>query len=155
MEQELRIFIQDFEKELCPLTKSCNLAYWNAAISGKEEEYKKAEELQLKLVKFFADKEKFLQLKKIKEAGVIQDSLLQRKLTILYNQFMLSLEDTAKLNEIVRAEVAIEQKYSTFRAEIKGKKYSDNDIDKILKESTDEATLKEAWTCLLYTSRCV
>jgi peptidyl-dipeptidase A len=96
-------------------------------------------------VKLFADKESLKKLEEIKVSGLITDSLLLRQLDVLYRSFMMAKADTAKLNATVRMQSAIEQKYGNFRAEVKGKKLNDNEVEDILKHSKDVDAQKEAW----------
>lgn len=146
MEKELREFIARHEQEAVPVIKAANLAFWEASISGKEEDYRKVESLQHELVKIYSNKEHFSVLQKIRSSNSVKDSLLQRQLTLLYNAFLKSMADTALLQEIVSMEVEIEKKYSNFRAEWDGKKYTDNEIEEILSTSLDNELLKKAWT---------
>ncbi|NJK84875.1 MAG: M2 family metallopeptidase [Bacteroidales bacterium] len=53
--------------------------------------------------------------------------------------------DSVKMNKLIEAEVAMEQKFSTFRAEVNGKKFTDNQIEDILVNSTNSNELKETW----------
>jgi peptidyl-dipeptidase A len=145
MKQELADFIKKHDSVLIPLSKETNLAYWNAAISGKPEDWKKAETLQLEMVKLFANKESFAKLDEIKVSGLISDTLMARQLDVLYRQFLMAKADTAKLNEAVRMGTMIEQKYGNFRTEVKGKKLSDNDVEEILRSSKDVNQQKEVW----------
>jgi peptidyl-dipeptidase A len=145
MKQELADFIRKHDSVVTPLSKETNLAYWNAAISGKPEDWKKAEDLQLEMVKLFANKESLAKLEEIKVSGLISDTLMARQLDVLYRQFLLAKADTAKLNEAVRMGTEIEQKYGNFRAEVKGKKLSDNDVEEVLRNSKDVNEQKEVW----------
>ena len=121
MKQELADFIRKHDSVLIPLSKETNLANWNAAITGKPEDWKKAEMLQLEMVKLFANKESLARLEEIKLSGLISDTLMARQLDVLYRQFLMAKADTAKLNAIVRLQSQVEQKYGNFRAEVKGK----------------------------------
>jgi peptidyl-dipeptidase A len=145
MKQELSDFIKKHDSVLIPLSKEANLAYWNAAVSGKPEDWKKAEDLQLKLVTLFANKASLAQLEEIKVSGLISDTLMARQLDVLYRSFLMAKADTVKLNEMVRMQTAIEQKYGNFRTEVKGKKLSDNDVEEILKTSKNVNEQKEVW----------
>ncbi|HNW75864.1 MAG TPA: M2 family metallopeptidase [Bacteroidales bacterium] len=145
MKQELADFIRKHDSVVIPLSKEANLAYWNAAISGKPEDWKKAEDLQIEMVKLFSNKESLTKLEEIKLSGLITDTLMARQLDVLYRQFLSAKADTAKLNAAVRMQTAIEQKYSTFRTEIKGKKLTDNDVEEILRTSTNVTEQKDAW----------
>ena len=138
-------FVKKFEEKYAPLYKETNLAYWNASLTGKEEDFKKVAELQNKLTAIFSNKEDFNKLKKIHSSKGIQDSLKKRELEILYLSFLGNQADTAKLNAINNAQNSVEQKYGNFRAEINGKKISDNEIEEILANSKDSKELEAAW----------
>ena len=58
-------FVKNFEAKYVPLYKDANLAYWSAAVSGKEEDFKKVADLQNKITLVFSNKEDFNTLKKI------------------------------------------------------------------------------------------
>lgn len=145
MKKELVDFIRKFDSVYIPLYKANTLASWDAAISGKPEDFKKSEELQMKLVKLFADKGSLKKLDSIKVSGMITDSLLLRQLDILYRAFMMAKADTAKLNATVRMQSGIEQKYGNFRAIVKGKKMNDNEVENVLRNSKDVKAQKEVW----------
>jgi len=145
MKEELIAFINHHDSLVIPLSREVNLAYWNAAISGTEEDFKKAEKLQLQLIEIYADTVALKQLEKIKISGQVTDTLLARQLDLLYNQFLMAKADTAKLNAIVRMETEIERKYSIFRTELSGKKMTDNDVEEILRTSRDVSRQKEVW----------
>jgi peptidyl-dipeptidase A len=110
MKKELVDFIKKFDSVYIPLYRDANIASWDASISGKPEDFKKSEDLQMKMVKLFADKESLKKLEEIKVSGMITDSLLLRQLDVLYRDFMMAKADTAKLNATVRMQSAIEQK---------------------------------------------
>jgi peptidyl-dipeptidase A len=145
MEKELSAFIAKFDSIIEPLQKETNLAYWNASISGKPEDWKKSEGLSMQLAKIFADKVSFNLLKKIKESGSVTDTLLKRQLDVLYNAYLGNQVDTAKLNKVIKMQTEIEQKYSNFRTDLDGKKLSDNQVEAILKSSTKTAELQKTW----------
>ena len=135
METKLRNFITDYELRAKPLYKETNLAYWNASISGKAEDWSHAEESQLKLTELHASKDDFAVLKEIKNSDAVQDKLLIRQLNTLYNSYLYNQADISKLKKKIKLETEIEQKYSNFRAEVGGKLIPDNEVENILKTS--------------------
>ncbi len=145
MKNELTDFIRKHDSVLIPLYKQTTLASWDAAISGKPEDFKKAEDLNLKMMALFSDKDKLKKLEEIKVSGLITDSLLNRQLDVLYRSFLMAKADTGKLNAMVRMGTVIEQKYGNFRTEVKGKKMSDNDVEEVLGSSKDVKYQKEVW----------
>ncbi|MEI7595689.1 MAG: M2 family metallopeptidase [Bacteroidota bacterium] len=145
MNKELQEFITQYEGKVIPLFKEASLASWNAEITGKEEDFNKAAELGIKINTIFTNKEDFKKLKEFKESGKVTDSLLLRQLDDLYNSYLSSQADPKKLEEIIREESKVSQKYNTYRAKIGNKEYSDNEIEDILKNSTNSDSLKAAW----------
>ncbi len=138
-------FVKKFEAKYIPLYKETNLAYWNASITGKEEDFKKVAEFQNKMTAIFSNKEDFAALKKIHSSKGITDSIKKRELEILYLGFLGNQSDTVKLNAINSAQNQVEQKYGNFRAEVGGKKLTDNEIEEILSTSKDSKELEAAW----------
>ncbi len=145
MKKELTDFIRKHDSVMIPLYKQTALASWDAAISGKPEDFKKSEELNLKMMALFSDKEKLKKLEEIKVSGMITDSMLNRQLDVLYRSFLMARADTGKLNAMVRMGTLIEQKYGNFRTEVKGKMMSDNDVEEVLSSSKDVKYQKEVW----------
>lgn len=145
MVKEFKKFLENFEKRAIPAYKDYMLAYFNATISGKKEDYDKSSELQIKFNKIFSNKEDFSLLKKIKESNSITDELLNRQLDVLYRAYSKNQIDEKKLEEIIKLSTDIENRFSTFRAEAGGKKLTDNEIEEILKTSTNSEKLKETW----------
>jgi peptidyl-dipeptidase A len=145
MKKELTDFIKKHDSVLIPLYKQTTIASWEAAISGKPEDFKKAEDLNLKMMALYSNKESLKKLEEIKISGMITDSLLNRELDVLYRSFKMAKADTGKLNAMVRMGTAIEQKYGNFRTEVKGKKLSDNDVEEVLHSSKDVKYQEEVW----------
>ena len=146
MTQELKTFITNFESKAASAYKDYSLAYFNATISGKTEDYDKSSDLQIKYNKIFSNKDDFVILKKIKESNSIKDELLNRQLDVLYRAYSKYQVDEKKLEAIIKLSTEIENRFSTFRAEVGEKKLTDNKIEETLKNSTDSKTLQEAWT---------
>lgn len=144
-EKEAQLFIKSFEAQFIPLYIESAKADYQATISGKREDYQKASDLEIRISKLLGDKEIFDQVKKYGQTPEITDSLLKRQFEILENSMLRYQVDSVKMEQLINAESELEQKYSTFRAEMNGKKYSDNEIEDILVNSKDSKELKEAW----------
>ena len=145
MRQRLTDFIKKHDSLVIPLSKELNLAYWNASITGKEEDFKKAEALNLQMMAILSDTTSLAVLKEIKVSGLIADTLLNRQLDVLYRAYKMAEADTSKMNTMVRMQTQIEMKYSNFRTEVNGKKLTDNDVEEILRTSKDVKKQKEVW----------
>ena len=145
MEKELRSFIEVYEEKVVPLYTEAALAYFTAAVSGKEEDYLKYQELSIDISKIHADKEAFAQLKRIKESALVQDSLLLRQMEVLYTTFLGSQIDEEKLEAMIKLSTEVSLKYNTFRTIAGTDTLTDNQIEEILKSVKDSEQLREVW----------
>ncbi len=145
MNKDFSQFLEKYESEVIPITKESNLAYFQASVSGQDSLYKKSEQLQIELAKIYASKVDFAQLKKFRESGGVTDPILKRQLELIYNSYLGNQLDEARLQQIIQMQTAIEQRYSTFRSDLNGKKYTDNQIEDILRTSRDSGQLEKAW----------
>ncbi len=140
-----RAFLDGFVAEAAPLTREANLASYESSLSGKPEDYARSAELQLRLRKLHADPATFARLKAWRESGEVTDPLLARQLDVLYLQFLGNQLPDSLLAELVRRQSEIEETFNTFRATLDGEQVSDNDLNRILRESTDSDRLREAY----------
>ena len=145
METKLREFISKVEVDMVPLSREAAIASWDASISGKDEDYKRSEDAQIKLVKLFSDSALFAQLKEIRESGLVKDSILYREMEILYPSFLRNQVSKDLLAKRIKMEAELEKKYSNFRANINGKMVTDNEIEHILSTSKNSKELETAW----------
>ncbi|NSW46047.1 MAG: M2 family metallopeptidase [Bacteroidales bacterium] len=146
MNAEADSLIKAFEAKVKPLYKEMSLAYWNASITGNEADYQKSLEAEMAVNKILADTTFFAQIKKIRNSKQITDTLIQRQIEMIYASMLPKQVDSNLTKQITELQNKIEQKFSTFRAVIDGKKYTDNEIEEILRTSTDSKKLEKAWT---------
>jgi peptidyl-dipeptidase A len=145
MENRMKEFISSYETKAIPLYKEANLASWNANITGTNEDWAKSEKASFELARIFTDSVAFAELKKIKESGLVKDSLLARQLELIYNSYLGGQVDPALLAEQIKMETEISKKYSNFRVNLNGKELSDNQVEEILRNSTSSKDLQAAW----------
>ncbi|MBN2273033.1 MAG: M2 family metallopeptidase [Bacteroidales bacterium] len=144
-EKEAETFLRSFEKEIIPAFTDWNKAYFRASISGKDEDYNKVSEYELAYSTLLSDKDKFETVRKFRGDTTIKDSLIRRELDVMYNTMIRYQIDTLKLKSLIDAQVAVEKKLSTFRAEVNGRSLSDNEIDSILVNSRNSDELEKVW----------
>lgn len=145
MNAEADSLIKIFEAKVKPLFKEMSLAYWNASITGNEADYQKSLDAEMAVNKILADTAFFAQIKKVRDGKQITDTLIQRQIEMIYASMVTKQVDTNLTKQISELQNKIEQKFSTFRATIDGKKYTDNEIEEILHSSTDSKKLEKAW----------
>lgn len=143
MEQNIQDFIRNHVSTISPKFKEMCETYFIATNSGKEEDYKKYSDLELEFEKIYTDKESFDKIKEFKNSE-IKDPLLKRQVEYLFDQFQSKQIDEDKLKFVIELQNKIENKFSTFRAEIDGGKHTDNKIEEILSNSNDNEKVKKA-----------
>ena len=87
-EQQMEEFIQTHVEKIKPMEKQVNLAYWNAANSGKETDYDKVSALTLEIRRIYSDPCDFAFIKEAKESKQVKKPLLTRQMDILYNAYL-------------------------------------------------------------------
>lgn len=146
MEQKFKDFVKIYEDKMKSAYRNSTTAYWEASINSNPENWKKSADADMIINQILSNKADFDSLKKIKESNLIQDPILKRHLQILYNSYLSKQIDTVKLNALTKMQSELENKYSSFRAVVGKKQYSDNDVEEILKNSVDSKELQDVWT---------
>lgn len=146
MEKQFKEFVEKHEAAVKPIYRDMCDTYFKASISGAEEDYTKYAELELAYTKIYTNKEEFEFLKKVKNSDEIKDEILLRELDVLYNSYLSNQADPKLLEEMINMATEIDRQFSVFRATVKGKQMSDNDIEDILSNSTSSKEVEEAWT---------
>jgi peptidyl-dipeptidase A len=144
-EQQLQGFISAHVEKIKPMAKETHLAYWEAANSGRPEDYNRVSELEFEIRRVYTRVEDFALLKQIRESGRVKSAMLGRQLDVLYNAYLEHQIEPALLKRMVELGTEIEKNFSTFRGTIEGDKVTDNQIREILKTENDVDRRKAAW----------
>ncbi len=145
MEQKFKNFADSVEGLVSDAYTNAASAFWVAANSGEKEDFDKSAELEMELNKILADREIFAKLKKFKESNLIRDNLLSRHLKVMYNAFLGNQIDTTMLEKMTNLQSEISQKFQTYRAEVDGKEYTDNEVEEALRTCKDSEKLEKVW----------
>jgi peptidyl-dipeptidase A len=140
-----RKLVESYTARVRPLEVAANRAWWNANITGKDEDFKAKEEAQNKLDAVLADKALFQEVKAVREASGIDDAVLKRAVDVIYLAVLEKQVDTDLLRKITALSNSAEKKFSTFRAKVDGKEMTDADVRKVLKTSTLSDRRKAVW----------
>ena len=138
-------FLDDFTGKLRPVEIEANRAWWDANITGKDEDFDRKEKAQNKLDALLADKETFAQIKAIKTKGGIDDKIVKRAIDVVYLTVLEKQVDKALLEKMTALGNSVEKKFNTFRPVVDGKEVDDAKIREILKKSTLSERRKEAY----------
>ena len=144
-QNKLEEFITEHIEKVKPPAKQQSLAWWDAATTGKSEDYERARSLTLKIRRIYSNPQEFALLKDWRESGQVKDVLSARQLDVLYRSYLGNQIEPEMLKTIVDLSSKIEEKFSTFRGTIRGEKVTDNKIKEILKSQTNSDERKQAW----------
>jgi peptidyl-dipeptidase A len=145
---EAAAFIKDHVAKIRPLEVQAGIAWWNANITGNDDDFKKKEEAQNKIDEALADKKVFERLKPLKTAadkGEIKDPLVARQVQLLYLQYLEKQVAPELLKKITAKANAVEQTFNVFRAKVDGQEISDSKVRSTLKESADSELRQKVW----------
>ncbi len=141
---DAKAFIADHEARIKQLEKLTGLTWWNANISGKDDDFKKKEEAQNKLDAALGESEPFAKLKQLK-ANMPKDPLLARQIEVLYLQYLEKQVDKEILRQMTAKANAVEQAFNVFRAKVRGKELTDSQVRDVLKKDRDPLYRKDVW----------
>jgi peptidyl-dipeptidase A len=145
---ETAAFLKDHVAKLRPLEVHAGIAWWDANVSGKDEDFKRKEEAQNKIDEALSDKKAFDRVKVLKGAadkGELKDPLLARQVQLLYLQYLEKQVQPELLKKITSKANAVEQTFNVFRAKVDGQEIADSKVRSTLKESTDSALRQKVW----------
>jgi peptidyl-dipeptidase A len=140
-----RKLVEAYTAKVRPLEIAANRAWWNANITGKDEDFKAKEDAQNKLDAVLSDKAAFAEVKATRAAGGIDDPVLKRALDVIYLAYLEKQVDPELLKKITALANSAEKKFNTFRAKVDGKDMKDNEVRQVLKTSTISVRRKEVW----------
>lgn len=146
--ERARKFITKHESRIRPLEASANLAWWNANISGKDEDFALKESAQNRIDEALADASAFAELKSIKQArdtGAIADPAVARMIDLLYLQYLEKQVDPALMKQVTAKANSVEKAFNNYRAKVDGKELTDSEVRKVLKESKNSDRRKAVW----------
>jgi peptidyl-dipeptidase A len=143
-EAEASDFIAEHEKAVRPLEREMQLAWWNANVTGRDEDFAAKERAQNRLDAALADREKFNRVKSIKAAS-LRDPILARQIAVLYLLCLEKQVDPELLRQITAKANAIEKTFNAFRASVRGRMMTDSEVRRVLKESRDSEERKAVW----------
>lgn len=139
-------FIAAHEAKVRPLDKAAGIAWWDANISGKDEDFQKKIEAQNRIDEVLSDPAAFRELKELHAlSDRIDNPITVRAIKVLYLAYLEKQVDPGLLKRMVAKANQIEQQFNVFRAEVEGRKMPDTEVREVLKTSQDSAQRKAVW----------
>jgi len=143
-EERMKDFIVRHLEVVRPLSKECSLAWWENALTGSEEAAERAASLSAKLMKIYANKEDFAFLRGFSSVD-FTDPYVARQHDLLLRGYQGEQMSDEMIDKMVSLNKEVEQEYNTFRANVRGASWTENDVKKVLLDSDDSELRKDAW----------
>jgi peptidyl-dipeptidase A len=144
---EARQFLDAYNAEFADLEKTQTLAYWKAANSGAKEDWDAFAAADLALKKFHSDKGRFAKIEELRKLAGLAP-LVSRSLTAAWLAFKGNQLSGEMLEKLVKTSTEIEQTFNTFRAELDGKKLSNNELLELLEKEKKTPRRQAIWGAL-------
>jgi peptidyl-dipeptidase A len=145
MEKPLQEFIKTLQGKFEALETPKNAAFFDASVSGEAKYFQKYEALELEHARLLAQQDSFQFLSEARDPDAIRDPLLRRQARILYLVHLPHQVPERLTGEMIRLETMVEQKFTMFRAEVNGRRMTDNQVEALLETSTDSREVQQAW----------
>ena len=139
-------FVEAHTAKLRPLEIASALAWWNANVSGKQEDFQEKVDAQNKVDEALANPQAFKEVQELKKAvKEIDDPVTARCIGVLYLTYLEKQVDTDLLKKMVQVSNKVEKAFNEFRADVEGKKVTDNVVREILEKSKDSNERQKYW----------
>ncbi len=137
-------FLEGFIPEVSLKSEQLNKAVWLLETTGSKDAAYLVATLGSELRQMFSDKKVFEELLEYQKKHV-NDPILNRELIILIDQFKGNILPKEILTELSDRESDLAITYANFRAEIDGKKVTENELRDILKNEKNVELRKKTW----------
>ena len=139
-----RAFVHEHEAKIQPLEIEIGHKWWNANVSGKDEDFAAKEQAENKLNDALSDQQQFARLKRIHD-GQVADNVLRRQINVLYLQYLEKQVDPALMKRMTSRANTIEKAFNVFRAPVGEKTLTDGEVRQVLQKSKDAGERKQVW----------
>jgi peptidyl-dipeptidase A len=150
-EEFLKNYLADYEKAYIAQSST----YWQAANSGKKEDFDAYAAADLELNKLHSDSQRYAQIEELLKGKNNLEPLAARSLEVAELAFKENQLPKETLEKMSQMAADIEQAFTTFRGKLEGKEYSDNQLKEILKEELSTPKRQKIWEALKQVGQAV
>jgi peptidyl-dipeptidase A len=143
-EEFLNNYLADYEKAYIAQGST----YWQAANSGKKEDFDAYAAADLELNKLHSDSQRYAQIEELLKGKNNLKPLTARSLEVAELAFKENQLPKETLEKMSQMAADIEQAFTTFRGKLEGKEYSDNQLKEMLKEELSTPKRQKIWEAL-------
>ena len=136
--------IASLEERIKPLEIEFHQAYWDSQIDARPEHEERRAALELELRRAKGDPEALAEVNE-HLSEELHDPVLRRQLEVLRLSLTGNQMGDEQREQVVQLSSAIESDFASYRPEVNGRALSDNDIEEVLRLSTDSEDRKRTW----------
>ena len=146
MSSDVQGFVDDYSAELREAEIAAASAQWDMETTGSEETKARVVETEIHYNAIFRRPDDWARVQRTyQDRSVIAGSDLRRQMEILYRQFVGNQDQPDRFERRAKLAADVSADFTSFRATVAGDQVSDNQINQILRESTDSGAVEEAW----------
>jgi len=138
-------FLKDYFADFAKLEHAMALGWWTAANSGKKEDFDAYAAADLALKTMHSDPKRYAKIEELLASRAELAPLTVRSLELAKLAFKGNQLSKELLEKMVNESAAIEQIFKTYRPEVGGKRLTDNDLVRVLREEKNVAQRQAAW----------
>ncbi len=142
-QRALRI-LSDEEAWARPALRRANATWWQASLFGKKRDYDRMEAADRAVNRHYSRTAPFRRLGRLLGQPSL-DGLTRRRLERLFRAYQAMQTPRELLDRITALAAQLQENYATFRGTFEGQPRSDNQLEDILRDSTDGARVRAAW----------
>lgn len=136
--------VEQLSERISSLEIEFHRAYWDSQIDATEDTQRRRADLELQLRRTKGDPEALAAVNAALQ-GEIHDPIVRRQLELLKLSLTGNQMDEDQRRQIVELSSAVEGEFASFRPVLGGKRVSDNEIDRILRDCDDSDERRAAW----------
>jgi peptidyl-dipeptidase A len=145
---EARRFLSGYEAEVARLDRVANLASWQAANSGREEDYAASAEAALAYRKYHSDAAAWRRLRAWLQTADGLNEMERRTLALVEMEHHRNQLSPERLERMVTLSKEIERTLATFRGELDGRRLSNNELLDRIRTEDRSAPREATWKAL-------
>ncbi len=127
-----------------PALRRANATWWDASLSGRKRDYDRMEAADRAVNRHYSRPRPFQRLGRLVHQPSL-DRLTRRRLERLYRAYQGMQTPRDLLDRITTLSAQLQEKYATFRGTFEGGQRSDNELEDVLRDSTDSDRVRAAW----------
>lgn len=131
--------------ELEPLQREFNIAQWDASVTGSTADAERRARLDEHIRTMLSEPGRLRAVRELRRGGSSGDAVVDRQLEVLERLLAAHQMPPETLKALVALETALDSAFNNYRAELDGRRVSDNELRQVLQKSDDAGERRRAW----------